>query len=189
MIAHARMVNKPLPSMESSEKLLAVCCVFTFAASSGGHGASLTLPNQIRIDMPVHRWALADGRLELPQVLPAFVEFLRAHGMWMVRGQTWPEAAQQIVLTAFVRRLANGGGYMESEYSLGRRRLDLLIRWFTAVDENGLPLGEDRNALELTLFPPKKQSSTRYPRQIVASTPPSAPPTKCPRTPTSSPFC
>lgn len=47
MIADARMVNKPLPSMESPEKLLAVCRVFTFAAIGGGfgHGVSLTLPD------------------------------------------------------------------------------------------------------------------------------------------------
>ena len=112
----------------------------------------LTLPTQVRMVLPERRWALADGRLDLSALLHAFVAFWRENGEWMVRGQTWPESAQQIVLMAFLQRLVNGGGYIEREYGLGRKRLDLLIRWFTAVDAAGLPLGEDRHALELKVW-------------------------------------
>ena len=98
------------------------------------------------------KWALADGRLDLRGLLEAFVDFWRQHGEWMLRGQTWPEFAQQIVLMAFLQRLVNGGGYIEREYGLGRRRLDLLIRWFTGVDAAGMPTGEDRHALEIKVW-------------------------------------
>jgi hypothetical protein len=112
----------------------------------------LSVPSQMRMDVPERRWALADGRLDLRSVLQAFVAFWRENGEWMVRGQTWPEFAQQIVLMAFLQRLVNGGGYIEREYGLGRKRLDLLIRWFTGVDAAGMPTGEDRHALELKVW-------------------------------------
>ena len=70
----------------------------------------------------------------------------------MVRGQQWPEAAQQIVLMAFLQRLVNGGGYIEREYGLGQKRLDLLVRWFTGRGAEGLPTDEDRHALELKVW-------------------------------------
>ena len=107
---------------------------------------------QRRMDLPERRWALTDGRLDIRALLQAFVAFWRENGEWMVRQQAWPESAQQIVVMAFLQRLVNGGGYIEREYGLGRKRLDLLIRWFTGVDAAGLPTGEDRHALELKVW-------------------------------------
>ncbi len=98
------------------------------------------------------RWALPDGKLDLRAVLEAFVAFWREHGEWMVRGQSWPEAAHQIVFMAFLQRLVNGGGYIDREYGLGRRRMDLLIRWFEKLDARGLPTKEDRHGLELKVW-------------------------------------
>jgi len=112
----------------------------------------LTLPSQVRMVLPERRWALPDGRLDLSAVLQAFVAFWRENGEWMVRGQQWPEAAQQIVLMAFLQRLVNGGGYIEREYGLGQKRLDLLVRWFTGRSAEGLPTDEDRHALELKVW-------------------------------------
>lgn len=114
-------------------------------------GAGYNMPSTDRM-AERRRWALADGRLDLRGILEAFVEFWREHGEWMVRSQAWPESAQQIVLMAFLQRLVNGGGYIEREYGLGRKRLDLLIRWFTGVNSEGLPTGEDRHALELKVW-------------------------------------
>ena len=98
------------------------------------------------------KWAADDGRLDLRALLETFVDFWRQHGEWMVHHQQWPESAQQIVVMAFLQRLVNGGGYIEREYGLGRKRLELLIRWFTGVDTAGLPTGEDRHALELKVW-------------------------------------
>ena len=112
----------------------------------------LSLPSQVRMNIPQRRWALPDGRLDLRAVLQALVAFWRENGEWMVRGQTWPEFAHQLVVMAFLQRLVNGGGYIDREYGLGRKRLDLLIRWFTGLDPAGLPTGEDRHALELKVW-------------------------------------
>jgi hypothetical protein len=98
------------------------------------------------------RWELPDGRLDFSGLLAAFVDFWRQHGEWMVRGQQWPEAAHQVVLMAFLHRVINGGGYIEREYGLGRRRLDLYIRWFVGHDAQGLPLAEDRHAIEVKVW-------------------------------------
>ncbi len=104
------------------------------------------------LDIPNRCWGLADGRLDLQAVLQTSMAFWRENGEWIVRGQSWPESAQQIVLMAFLQTLVNGRGYIDREYRLGRKRLDLLIRWFTSVDATGLPLGEDRHALELKVW-------------------------------------
>ena len=48
--------------------------------------------------------------------------------------QTWigkfdyAEACPQLLLQAFLQRIVNGGGYIDCEYGLGRKRTDLLIR-------------------------------------------------------------
>jgi hypothetical protein len=101
---------------------------------------------------PVRRWARPDGRLDLDAILHAFVDFWRKDGEWMCQGQPWPEAAQQIVLMAFLQRLINGGGAIEREYGLGTRRLDLLIRWYVRVDGVGVPLEVDLHALEVKVW-------------------------------------
>ena len=37
-------------------------------------------------------------------------------------------AGPQLLLQAFLQRIVNGGGYIDREYGLGRKRTDLLIR-------------------------------------------------------------
>jgi hypothetical protein len=112
----------------------------------------LTEPASYRLTTPLRRWALANDKLDLQGILNTFVDFWRQHGEWMTRGQAWPEAAQQIVLMAFLQRLVNGGGVIEREYGLGTRRLDLLIRWHVRVDQYGAALQEDLHALECKVW-------------------------------------
>ena len=40
----------------------------------------------------------------------------------------YAEAGPQLLLQAFLQRIVNGGGYIDREYGLGRKRTDLLIR-------------------------------------------------------------
>ena len=102
--------------------------------------------------LPQRRWALQDGRLDIDAVLAAFCDFWLQHGEWMVRGQTWPKFAHQIVLMAFLQRLVNGGATIEREYGLGRQRLDLLIRWHVRVGVYGEALEQDRHAIEVKVW-------------------------------------
>ncbi|MBM3740947.1 MAG: ATP-binding protein, partial [Acidobacteria bacterium] len=70
-----------------------------------------------------------DGRLDLPKLLGAFQQFFREHSeSWVERFQ-YKEAGPQLLLQAFLQRIVNGGGRVEREYGLGRKRTDLLIVW------------------------------------------------------------
>ncbi|HRI55610.1 MAG TPA: AAA-like domain-containing protein [Anaerolineae bacterium] len=70
-----------------------------------------------------------DGSLEMPKLLAAFQQFFREHSeSWLERFQ-YHEAGPQLLLQAFLQRIVNGGGRVEREYGLGKRRTDLLVIW------------------------------------------------------------
>jgi hypothetical protein len=99
------------------------------------------------------QFMLPDGRLDMDALLRAFAEFWRENGEVLTDGLTYHEVAPQLVLMAFLQRIVNGGGFIDREYGLGRRRIDLLIRW---------PYGKDgqrqwqREAIELKVWRDKK---------------------------------
>ena len=74
-------------------------------------------------------WQLADGRLDVDGLMEGFLDFWREGAENMVRTQPYNEAAAQLILQAFFQRVINGGGYIDREYALGSKRLDLCIRW------------------------------------------------------------
>ncbi|MBQ9217783.1 MAG: ATP-binding protein, partial [Muribaculaceae bacterium] len=61
----------------------------------------------------------------------------------------YAEAGPQLLLQAFLQRVVNGGGYIDREYGLGRRRTDLLIRK-PLTDGYGGPI--QRVVLELKIL-------------------------------------
>ena len=70
-----------------------------------------------------------DGGLDMDGLLRGFQGFFREHSEhWLERFQ-YREAGPQLLLQAFLQRIVNGGGRIEREYALGRRRTDLLIVW------------------------------------------------------------
>lgn len=74
-------------------------------------------------------WLTADGGLDEKLLLDAFVSFWRQHGQAMQRSAPYQEVAAQIVVLAYLDRVANGGGWVTSEYSVGSGRLDICLRW------------------------------------------------------------
>lgn len=70
-----------------------------------------------------------DGRLDLPKLLGAFQQFFREHSEHWLERFDYKEAGPQLLMQAFLQRIVNGGGRIEREYGLGRRRTDLLIVW------------------------------------------------------------
>jgi hypothetical protein len=74
-------------------------------------------------------FVMPDGRLDFRALLEEFARFWRADGEVLTAGAAYPEAAPQLVLMAFLHRVINGGGYIDREYGVGRRRIDLLVRW------------------------------------------------------------
>ena len=70
-----------------------------------------------------------DGSLDVVALLTAFQAFFREHSEHWVARFEYQEAGPQLLLQAFLQRIVNGGGRIEREYGLGRRRTDLLIVW------------------------------------------------------------
>ncbi len=83
-------------------------------------------------------WLDADGHLLPARLLDAWLSFWRQHGESMQGAATYHEVAAQLVLMAFLHRVANGGGTVDREYAIGRGRMDLLLRH-----------GDDRLAIEV----------------------------------------
>ena len=71
----------------------------------------------------------AAGDLDLARLLAAFQTFFREHSEHWVERFAYKEAGPQLLLQAFLQRIVNGGGRIEREYGLGRRRTDLLVFW------------------------------------------------------------
>ena len=71
----------------------------------------------------------ADGDLDVERLLAAFQAFFREQSESWIERFEYREAGPQLVLQAFLQRIVNGGGRIEREYALGRRRTDLLIVW------------------------------------------------------------
>ena len=70
-----------------------------------------------------------DGDLDVESLLEAFQRFFREHSEHWIERFQYKEAGPQLLLQAFLQRIVNGGGRIEREYALGRRRTDLLIVW------------------------------------------------------------
>ncbi|HMX27753.1 MAG TPA: ATP-binding protein, partial [Blastocatellia bacterium] len=78
-------------------------------------------------------WYVApDGRIEMSKLLTAFQQFFRENSEHWVERFEYKEAGPQLLLQAFLQRIINGGGRIEREYGLGRKRTDLLVLWSQA---------------------------------------------------------
>ena len=86
------------------------------------------------------------GRLDLRALLLGFAEWWVANGEIIAGKLDYHEAAPHLVLMAFLQRIVNGGGFVDREFGIGRRRLDLLVRW-------PLPAGGwQREAIEVKVW-------------------------------------
>lgn len=92
-----------------------------------------------------------DGSLDMMKLLSAFQQFFREHAEHWIERFQYREAGPQLLLQAFLQRIVNGGGRIDREYGLGRRRTDLLLHW--PLDETQGFLGPmQRVVLELKLL-------------------------------------
>ncbi len=97
------------------------------------------------------RWFVNDdGGLDTEQLLERFQGYFRDHSEFWVQRYGHAEAGPQLVLHAYLQRVVNGGGRVEREFGLGRRRTDLLTVW-------PLPGGgrEERHVIECKVVRPK----------------------------------
>ncbi len=81
----------------------------------------------------------------MPKLIEAFQQFYRENAeIWLARF-SYQEAGPQLLLQAFLQRIVNGGGRIDREYGLGRRRTDLLVIW-------NYPGGVQRAVIELKVL-------------------------------------
>ena len=90
-----------------------------------------------------------DGSLDMEKLLADFQQFFRQNADSWIQTFDYAEAGPQLLLQAFLQRVVNGGGYIDREYGLGRRRTDLLIRK-PLTDGYGGPI--QRVVLELKIL-------------------------------------
>ncbi|MFZ1509852.1 MAG: AAA-like domain-containing protein [Anaerolineae bacterium] len=91
----------------------------------------LTVVQQIKLET-IERpaWYIeADGQLNMPKLLAAFQQFFRENSEFWLERYEYREAGPHLLLQAFLQRIVNGGGRVDREYGLGRRRTDLLVIW------------------------------------------------------------
>lgn len=70
----------------------------------------------------------ADGSINMEKLLLDFQQFFRENSDAWIGKFDYAEAGPQLLLQCFLQRIVNGGGYIDREYGLGRKRTDLLIR-------------------------------------------------------------
>jgi hypothetical protein len=101
------------------------------------------------------------GRLDTEKLLAGFVEFWLENAEQMLGKQPYAEIAPHLILMAFLQRIVNSGGTISREYALGRKRLDLCIRWPWSG-------GVQREALELKVWRDRKGDPLKDGRKQLA---------------------
>ena len=106
----------------------------------------------------------ADGSIDMEKLLLDFQQFFRQNADSWIQKFDYAEAGPQLLLQAFLQRIVNGGGYIDREYGLGRKRTDLLIRkpltdgYGGPVQRIVLELKIRRDSLEKTIEDGLKQT-------------------------------
>ena len=91
-----------------------------------------------------------ERRLDMQKLLAAFQQFYREHSDIWEDAFLYKESAPQLIMQAFLQRIVNGGGRINREYGIGRRRTDLLIEW-PIDEEQGMHGPLQRVVIELKL--------------------------------------
>ncbi|GMV43546.1 MAG: hypothetical protein AMXMBFR64_52620 [Myxococcales bacterium] len=100
---------------------------------------------EANIQLPGRQWVDGAGRLDLRALLDAFAAWWREQGSAIAPKMPYHEVAAQLILSAWLQRVVNGGGFVDREYGVGMRRIDVLVRWPLP------PGGWQREALELKM--------------------------------------
>ncbi|MBQ8520070.1 MAG: AAA-like domain-containing protein [Bacteroides sp.] len=81
---------------------------------------------QTLIQQPI--WYMnPDNSINMEKLLIDFQQFFRENADAWIERFDYKESGPQLLLQAFLQRVVNGGGYIDREYGLGRKRTDLLI--------------------------------------------------------------
>jgi type II secretory pathway predicted ATPase ExeA len=112
----------------------------------------LVWATQMMISNQEQSWYITpDRHIDTPKLLVAFQQFFREHSDHWIEGFNYKEAGPQLLIQAFLQRIINGGGRINREYALGRKRTDLLIEW-PLNEQEGFLGPVQRIVLELKLW-------------------------------------
>jgi hypothetical protein len=89
----------------------------------------LTWVAQSRIVQETSWFLDSDNQLNMEKLLLAFQQFFRESSQAWIEQFQYKEAGPQLLIQAFLQRIINGGGRVQREYALGRKRTDLAIEW------------------------------------------------------------
>jgi hypothetical protein len=89
----------------------------------------LASPVEAAVYADPRSYIAADGRLDMDRLLHSFADFWREHGEILAGHVEYAEVAAQLVFMAYLHRIVNGGGFIDREVGIGRKRIDLLVRW------------------------------------------------------------
>jgi AAA domain len=110
----------------------------------------LAAPAEALVTATSRTYTAPDGRLDLGRLLHDFAEFWRENGDILATRMPYPEVAPQLVLMAWLHGIVNGSGLIEREVGIGRKRIDVLVRWpFTGAHGDR---DVQREAIELKVW-------------------------------------
>jgi hypothetical protein len=89
----------------------------------------ITWPIQTVITHDQAWYLTSERKLDMAKLLSAFQQFFREHSAAWLQQWEYQEAGPHLLLQAFLQRIVNGGGRVNREYGLGRKRTDLLVEW------------------------------------------------------------
>ena len=90
---------------------------------------ALTWTTQNRLPEETVWYIGKNERLNMPKLLNSFQQFFRENSDIWLEVFDYKEASPQLLMQSFLQRVVNGGGRIDREYGLGRRRTDLLVQW------------------------------------------------------------
>ena len=91
----------------------------------------LTWVTQTRILNEPHWYIKKNNSIDMIKLLKAFQQFFRENADSWIEKFDYKEAGPQLLLQAFLQRIVNGGGRINREYGLGRKRTDIFIEYPT----------------------------------------------------------
>ena len=88
-----------------------------------------TVTQDIIVNQEQSWYLTPDNKIDISKLLEAFQQFFREHADSWIEKFDYKEAGPQLLMQAFLQRIINGGGRINREYGLGRKRTDLSIEW------------------------------------------------------------
>ncbi len=89
----------------------------------------LSYSTQARLQTEIKNTWIDNNKINMNGLMEAFQEFWRENSTIWTKKYQYQEAAPHLIMQAFLQRIINGGGDILREYSYGKKRIDLCVRF------------------------------------------------------------